>query len=464
MAEPPITSEEKPLENPLQSILNSEVDLEDLSSTLLEKAQKKFAKEKTLSSLAYLKQTEELLEMMATKGKPAKVEYVIVTLNNISACYQRLGDMEKCASYLEACAFNCSKVNIQKSLEDVADDIKKTKLHAKLLIQLCVTLSNMKKHKEALEKAKLANNLTKHALQATFDGFKAMVSKFKNKKYIQSLDLQLITVFQAIAASAQEILKAISIYLNSGEIPKPESLEMRSVLGVITFSNWVGEFGISDIMVIQPLSLEEILEKPLLQAEFTKDYLLYKIALHSVSLFCVATEMKHLKSSQQLSADQRRQAEVTHQTAISLLKAFFPNDCPLLQHVIQSFQRRLLSELQEIPEEEDKQNPKKSRRAQSGDFRKLPTLREKRVKVDLIRNSPYNNKFERLLPNRPRSSLGNRKHRENQNPASYTVKKKNIRNSSLDFNKRSKTPHEMNFLRSWEDSIIESAHGDQMLS
>lgn len=229
--------EENDQDNPLQSILNSEVDLEDLSSTLIEKAFKKFSKENTLSSLAYLKQTEELLEMMATRGKPARLEFVIVTLNNIAACYQRLGDMEKCAAYLEACAFNCSQVSVQKNLDDIAEDIKKTKLHAKLLVQLCVTLSNMKRHKEALEKSKLSTNLTRHALQATLDGFKIMVQKFKHKKYIQNLDSQQITVFQSIANSAQGILKAVSKYLETGELPKPEELEMRSVLGVITFSN-----------------------------------------------------------------------------------------------------------------------------------------------------------------------------------------------------------------------------------
>lgn len=200
-------------------------------------------------------------------------------------------------------------------------------------------------------------------------------------------------------------------------------------------------------MVIQPLTLEEMLEKPLLQAEFTKDYLLYKLALHAVTLFCMATEMKHLKSSQQIPADQRRQAEVTHQTAISILKAFFPVDCPLLHHIIQSFQRRLLSELQEIPEEEDKNN-KKSRRAQSGDFRKLPSLKEKQAKVNLIRQSPYSNKFERLMPNRPKSSLAGRRRKEFNNSPGFSSKKKNTRNSSLDFSKRSRTPGELNFLRS----------------
>ena len=37
-----------------------------------------------------------------------------------------------------------------------------------------------------------------------------------------------------------------------------------------------------------------------------------------------------------------------HQTSINLLNAFFPQESPLVQHIVHSFQRRFLSELQEI--------------------------------------------------------------------------------------------------------------------
>ena len=101
------------------------------------------------------------------------------------------------------------------------------------------------------------------------------------------------------------------------------------------------------------MTIAEIRETPHLQAEFTKDYLLFKVALHCVSMFCVATETKHLRTTQPLSVAQKKQSyliirEIIHSTAISLLSAFFPVESPLVQHVLQSFQRRFVSELQEI--------------------------------------------------------------------------------------------------------------------
>jgi hypothetical protein len=126
---------------------------------------------------------------------------------------------------------------------------------------------------------------------------------YKKQKTSKTLQQQ---IFQTIVESASKTLTALELYISTNTIPKTE--EMRSVLGVKTFSSWIYEFSISNIIVIQPLTLQELLEKPLLQSEFTKDFLLFKVALHCVSLFCIATESKHLKSAQPLTVAQKKQS------------------------------------------------------------------------------------------------------------------------------------------------------------
>jgi hypothetical protein len=224
-------------------------------------------------------------------------------LNNMAACYQRLGDMEKCSSYLEACGKNCYHNSVHVNADAIAISLKQLKFHSNLLIQHAVVLSNLKKHPEAMAKATMAQNLSMQAIRLTIEGQKVLIAMYKKQKNVKNLQQQ---IFQTIVESATKTLNALDLYISTNTIPKIE--EMRSVLGVKTFSNWIYEFSISNIIVIQPLTLQEFTDKPLLQAEFTKDYLLFKIALHCVSLFCIATESKHLKSAQPLTVAQKKQS------------------------------------------------------------------------------------------------------------------------------------------------------------
>lgn len=46
--------------------------------------------------------------------------------------------------------------------------------------------------------------------------------------------------------------------------------------------------------------------------------------------------------------------------ALKLLEAFFPMECPLLQHISQTYEKRFVSDLHEIPEEATPQSQKAS--------------------------------------------------------------------------------------------------------
>jgi len=281
-----------------EGVSGSELDIEDYMKNLVEEALKYFNNDDMVGALTKLKQSEEIMEIMATKGKPAKMDYVLVTLHNIACCYQKLGDVENCAAYLEACSFNCSKSEkLFKSANNVAKCLKIAKLHTRVLIQHCVSLSNLKKHKEALEKAKESSEKSILALKLTVQTLEIVSSRLKSRKVASKLGEKQMFLYQNIVSSANETLKVINQYIEKGFLSNENQTQMRSVLGVKTFGNWVYDFKITDIMVLQPLSIEEFQEKRQLHAEITKDFLLYKIALHSVSLFCTATEMKHLRST-----------------------------------------------------------------------------------------------------------------------------------------------------------------------
>ena len=123
-----------------------------------------------------------------------------------------------------------------------------------------------------------------------------------------------------------------------------------------------------------------------------------------------------------------------HQTAISLLGAFFPQESPLVLHVLQSFQRRFVSELQEIVKNMQPEEEPSAGRSKSTDFRKFPNLKDKKnVKGKVTKTSPYKKKW---ASPRPKTSFevrveGNTKTRKNR-----------ARVYSLDFQARSKTPVE----------------------
>lgn len=85
-------------------------------------------------------------------------------------------------------------------------------------------------------------------------------------------------------------------------------MTIRSVLGVTTFSPWVYEFNISDVMIISYVAMPEFMEKSPLPTELTKDFMLYKIALQAISLFCVTTEFKHISAMKRLTKTQKHNA------------------------------------------------------------------------------------------------------------------------------------------------------------
>jgi len=76
-------------------------------------------------------------------------------------------------------------------------------------------------------------------------------------------------------------------------------------------------------------------------SEISKDQLLYKALYVIVSQFCIGTELRFLAtlSPQRYSL---KDSEIWHAKAIHIASYFLPNDCPLIQHITQSYAKHHL--------------------------------------------------------------------------------------------------------------------------
>lgn len=141
-------------------------------------------------------------------------------------------------------------------------------------------------------------------------------------------------------------------------------------------------------MVLNPTRTEDFKTGMGIQAEFTKDYILYKVSLLAISLYCIGTEMKFINN--------RRNGENLCKESIKLMRGFFPEECPLIQHFLEIGTNVIGSELQEIPEV---RKPKKSRRSNSD----LSFLSKENSKSNV---SYISRPSSRQAASRPRSALG----------------------------------------------------------
>lgn len=119
-------------------------------------------------------------------------------------------------------------------------------------------------------------------------------------------------------------------------------------------------------MHLLPMSLEELNLHIDNSHELSRDAMLEKIILLSVSYFCVGTELRFLSSTVQKEVgkakpeaqyDLDRQytkadSEMWHAMALEAAGTFLPSECPLVSHIIISYQKHHSPALTTIPEDE----------------------------------------------------------------------------------------------------------------
>jgi hypothetical protein len=123
-------------------------------------------------------------------------------------------------------------------------------------------------------------------------------------------------------------------------------------------------------MHLLPMSLEELNLHIDNSHELSRDAMLEKIILLSVSYFCVGTELRFLSTSQAPPSSKRGAAsypdlgdaaqptyskadsEMWHAMALEAAGTFLPSECPLVSHIILSYQKHHSPALTTIPEDE----------------------------------------------------------------------------------------------------------------
>jgi hypothetical protein len=143
------------------------------------------------------------------------------------------------------------------------------------------------------------------------------------------------------------------------KISVPEEADMRSVLGFLNQNEWIYNLNIGNIMQVQPISMKELLSQPRNENELCRDGFLEKLSLLSVAYFCVSTEMRFILQSreQYISSPAKKareqESEYWHAKALEIACSFLPSECPLLNHILLSYQKHHDPSQQIIKEDQE---------------------------------------------------------------------------------------------------------------
>ena len=95
------------------------------------------------------------------------------------------------------------------------------------------------------------------------------------------------------------------------------------------------------------------------EAELNRDAFLEKLSVLTVSYFCVSTEMRFLLQLRgslmkpAMKKEKEYESEYWHAKALELACTFLPSECPLLNHILLSYQKHHDPAKQPIREDEE---------------------------------------------------------------------------------------------------------------
>lgn len=256
--------------------------LGDLLVECLAKANTATKADNTQKALFYLRKGENLLEAVATQGGYVDPDLILVTLQNTALAYQRLGMYEQCASYLAGCAFNAKHRTALNSgdLEYRKNTVqlhtvkmRKARYLARVNLQLCAVLSLVNKHEAALAKARLACKYSSICVQEAHRAAVEFGKKHRKSKGNEAFEMVVKRVPLLEFLTHKTSVKTMK-RVTSGKHPK---LDLRSVLGVQHYNDWVHLYSIRDLMTIEPLTLIDVKTAPVLTAELSKDFIFEKV-------------------------------------------------------------------------------------------------------------------------------------------------------------------------------------------
>jgi len=116
-------------------------------------------------------------------------------------------------------------------------------------------------------------------------------------------------------------------------------LNVRNILGVKHQDDWVFNLNIGNVMHLAPMNSDELSVRLDRTHELNKDAMLEKIILFVVSYFCVGTELRFLSQRETETKVSRKDSEIWHAKSLHVAALFLPDECPLVNHVINSYKK-----------------------------------------------------------------------------------------------------------------------------
>jgi hypothetical protein len=119
---------------------------------------------------------------------------------------------------------------------------------------------------------------------------------------------------------------------------------MRSLLGYLNQNEWIWSLNIGNIMQLSPLTLQDISNSSTFETELSRELILEKITFVAVSYFCVSTELRFLVATPESgdvrdALERRKDSEFWHGKALEVACSFLPSECPLVNHIMMSYNK-----------------------------------------------------------------------------------------------------------------------------
>eukprot|EP00826_Nyctotherus_ovalis_P002284 TRINITY_DN10443_c0_g5_i1.p1 TRINITY_DN10443_c0_g5~~TRINITY_DN10443_c0_g5_i1.p1 ORF type:complete len:287 (+),score=64.98 TRINITY_DN10443_c0_g5_i1:641-1501(+) len=118
---------------------------------------------------------------------------------------------------------------------------------------------------------------------------------------------------------------------------KQFKIKPRSLLGLKSKNDWIFSVNIGNVMHLSLLKLEDLALSPQLAHEICRDALYEKVIMTAIAYFSLATEYRLLNDSN--GNLYQSESKYWHKAAVELACTFIPSECPLVAHIVSSYDK-----------------------------------------------------------------------------------------------------------------------------
>ncbi len=220
------------------------------------------------NALTLLQKAHGVLEVVDVTRSPRDAAHALQLFYNMAACYQKLGQLDECSLCLETC------LDYLESPRDysAAFHMHRLRFEIALRLQLCAIFSQLHKHKNALEQAELAVQLSHYLANCAVDlcglirkkGASDQKQQFfapLSESHYHNISTGEPSIVEGQAKMIGRIyglLAALTNGIDGAPPSPPPDADMRHILGFLNQTEWVGNLNIGNIMQIQPVSFGEL--------------------------------------------------------------------------------------------------------------------------------------------------------------------------------------------------------------